>query len=641
MSRQQARGLGRLVRLGARGLAIVVAAALAPLSLPAAPSVAEETGSDQTIIVTLDPGLADTEQAAQEAVEATGATVTDSRPISERSVAVTVADVSEAKAEAIGDAAADQTGVTAAQPSRRVHSATDDTHFTKLWNLNDLPGSTYGVHAENAWPTSNGSHVVVGVIDTGMTKHSDLSSATSIVGGNVIAGYDFITDAANAGDGDGADAVPADEGGGSNWHGTHVAGTIAALGNNRKGVIGVAPVASVQPLRVLGRDGGTEADIITAITWGAGLKVPGMAVNPRPAAVLNLSLSSDPDDPDDPSTYACDEATQTAIDAAVSNGTAIVVAAGNGYGDDLRYYYPGNCQNVIRVVATDKDGTLADYSNHGSSAFPATVAAPGTGILSTWYDPATKSESYTSMDGTSMAAPHVSGVIALLKAARPTLSVAQIVDILTSTANPVSNCSTTACGAGIVDATRAVAAVGNSRPVSVAMTRPKISGTAKVRSKLTASVGSWVPTSAKVSWRWLRNGKAITGATSRTYTAVAADKDQLVSVRATVRYFDATKSRTSSAVTVAGLKFTSQAKPKISGSFRVGHRLTVKVGTVKPTATGKRYQWLRNGKPIAKATSSAYRLTRADRHKKISVKVTVRRAGYIDRSATSSAHKVK
>lgn len=624
-------------------VAILAIAGMLGLGI-AAPAQAVDPASEQTIIVTLDPGHADTEQAAQQAVEATGAIVTDTRPISERSVAVTVADASGARAEAIGDAAAGQAGVTAARPSRRVHSATDDEFFTRLWNLNDLAGSTYGVHAEKAWPTSNGSHVVVGVLDTGMTKHSDLSSATSIVGGNVIAGYDFITDAANAGDRNGADADPTDEGGGSGWHGTHVAGTIAALGSNGKGVIGVAPVASVQPLRVLGADGGTEDDIITAITWGAGLKVPGMPVNPHPAAVLNLSLSSDPTDVSDPSTYACDAATQTAIDAAVSKGTAIVVAAGNG-ADDLRYHYPANCENVIRVVATDKDGTLAGYSNQGSEAYPATVAAPGTEILSTGFDES-GAESYVTMSGTSMAAPHVSGVIALVKAAavragRPTLSVAELVDILTSTANPVAKCPTAACGAGIVDATRAVAAVRSPRPVDVAMTRPRISGTATVRSRLTASVGTWAPTSAKVSWQWLRNGKPIAGAASGTYRLAAADKDQRVSVRATVRYFDATKSGTSAAVTVAGLRFTSQAKPKVSGTLKVGHRLSVKVGTVQPTPTGLSYRWLRNGKPIAKATGSRYRLTRADRHKKISVKVTVRRAGYIDRSATSSAHKVK
>lgn len=617
-----------------RPLAILVAAVLAALAVPVTPSVADEPGSDQTIIVTLDAGEPATAEAAQSAVEATGATVTDARPISERSVAVTVAEVSETKAQSIGDAAAAQSGVTAAQPSRRVRAATNDTYFPDLWNLNTADDSTYGVHAEAAWPTSNGAGVVVGVVDTGVTKHSDLSSATSIVGGNVIAGYDFITDPDNAGDGDGADDYPGDIGG--DWHGTQVAGVIAALGHNAKGVVGVAPKASIQPLRVLGRDGGTEEDIIAAISWGAGLKVSGRPINPRPASVLNLSLASDPTDANDPSTYACDAATQTVINAAVAKGVVIVVAAGND-GGDLRYAYPANCQKVVRVTATNQDGTLADYSNYGSAGFPATVAAPGTKILSTGN--AAGSEAYVPMTGTSMSAPHVSGILALMRAANRTLTNTHRLALLAGSAKPIAGCAPIKCGAGIPDAHKAVAAAKAAAP-DITLGRPAWTGATKVGVRLTASAPV-SPAATAPSWRWLRDGVEIWGANSATYTPTDTDLGHALSVRVTGWYDGATSTATSSAVTVSGLRFTSLAKPKVDGTYRVGHTLKVKAGKAKPAATGKRYQWLRDGKAIAKATRSRYRLVRADRHKKVSVMVTIRKPGYVSRSVVSAARKVR
>ncbi|MBN9105350.1 MAG: S8 family serine peptidase [Propionibacteriaceae bacterium] len=632
----------------ARLTAAISAAAVVLLSLPATPSAAEAP-EDQTIIVTLDRTSSDTAQSAQDAVEAAGVTVSDARPISDRSVAVTVAHVSEAKAQAVGETVADQHGVTAARPARRAHAAvTDDTWYTDLWNLNAATGSTYGVDAEDAWPKSTGSGVVIGVVDTGMTKHSDLSGASSIVAGNVIKGYDFISDPDNAGDGNGADDDPSDEGDYTNdedssWHGTHVAGIIAAL-RNAEGVVGVAPQALIEPLRVLGREGGSEDDIVAAITWGAGLPVPGMPTNPRPASVLNLSLSGGGYSPD-PADYECGTAMQTAINAAVAHGTAIVVPAGNGtHGDALRYSFPANCSNVIRVTATGPDGTLADYSNYGTSDYPATLAAPGTGILSTYNSGATvpAGEDYDRMSGTSMAVPHVTGTIALLRAARPGLSVAEVVNLMKVTSRPTRDgCPAVRCGAGIVDAAAAVAAVDGPTTVGVSIATPVISGKARVGSPLTASVGAWSPSSETPTWQWLRDGVPIAGQVRASYTPVAADKDKALSVRATLRYFDATTSGTSASVTIAGLPFTSQARPKISGTFKVGRKLTVKVGTVKPAATGKSYQWLRNGTAITKATHSTYRLVKADRRKKISVKVTVSRAGYLSRSATSSSHKVK
>ncbi len=200
----------------------------------------------------------------------------------------------------------------------------DDTGYGKQW---DLFETTAGMDVPAAWPTSTGSGVTVAVIDTGYVTHSDLAA-------NIVAGYDFISDTAVSVDGNGRDGNPADPGdfhaanecgagiaaGPSSWHGTHVAGTIAAATNNGKGIAGIAPGAKISPLRVLGKCGGYDSDIIDAITWASGGSVSGVPANANVAKVINMSLGGD---------GACTSATQSAITAAVNRGTTVVVAAGN------------------------------------------------------------------------------------------------------------------------------------------------------------------------------------------------------------------------------------------------------------------------------------------------------------------------
>jgi serine protease len=326
------------------------------------------------------------------------------------------------------------------------------------------------------------------------------------------------------------------------------------------------------------------------------------------------------------------------IDAAVAKGVAIVVAAGND-GVDLRYAYPANCRNVIRVTATNKDGTFAGYSNYGSTGFSATVAAPGTEILSTGFT-ATGSESYVRMTGTSMSAPHISGTLALMRAANPALTNTHRLNLLTGSAQPLAGgCSAIKCGAGIANAKAAVAAAVTAT-ADLTIGTPTWSETTKVGYKLTARAAASLPKAA-LSWQWLRDGVAISGATRVTYTPTDVDNGRALSVRVSGRYDGATTTVTSSPVTVTALAFGRLARPKVNGAYKVGHKLKVKAGAVKPAASRKTYRWLRNGKPIAKAKGSSYRLTRADRHKKISARVTVTRPGYLSRSATSSSRRVK
>ena len=327
----------------------------------------------------------------------------------------------------------------------------NDTHFgAYLWGMKTSPA---GIYADQAWNTTSGSAVVVAVLDTGYTDHSDLLP-------NLLQGHDFISNKTMAGDGGGRDTDAHDPGDyyradNSSWHGTHVAGTVAAVGNNSKGVIGVAYGARVVPVRVLGRGGGYTSDIVDGITWSSGGSVAGAPVNANPAEVINMSLGG---------SGACSSTYQTAINAAVARGTTVVVAAGNSNADTAGFT-PASCNNVIAVAATNTSGTRASYSNYGSMI---DVAAPGgdtgdctTLIVSTGNagtsGPTT--ENYSCMAGTSMASPHVAGTVALMQAVRTTpLTPAQVESILKSTLRAFPASNDKPIGNGIINAAAAVSA---------------------------------------------------------------------------------------------------------------------------------------------------------------------------------------
>lgn len=329
----------------------------------------------------------------------------------------------------------------------------NDPHYlSRQGNLQVGPAS---INMPYAWDVATGSGVVVAVVDTGYRPHADLVA-------NLLPGYDFISSSSRARDGNGRDASALDEGdwylGGecsgtnsqaSTWHGTHVAGVIAASTNNNMGVAGVAFNARIVPVRVLGKCGGVSSDIADGIVWASGGSVPGVPANPNPARVINLSLGSN-------DAGACGSTYQNAVNSARSRNVVVVAAAGNG--NNNANYQPGNCSGVITVAATTLQGGRASYSSYGPLV---ELAAPGgewgASIFSLKNSGASTpvSDSYAEMPGTSAATPQVSGVAALLLQINPALTPDQVSLLLQQSTSPFPlYCG--GCGTGIVNAVNAV-----------------------------------------------------------------------------------------------------------------------------------------------------------------------------------------
>ena len=373
----------------------------------------------------------------------------------------------------------------------------NDTYYSsEQWHYYNATG---GIKANEAWDITSGVGQVVAVIDTGITTHSDLSA-------NILPGYDFINDAAMARDGNGRDSNPADQGdwyaagecgqatgSNSSWHGTHVAGTVAALTNNAKGVAGVAYGAKIVPVRVLGKCGGYTSDIADGITWASGGTVTGIPANANPAKVINMSLGG---------SGTCSTTYANAINGAVGRGTTVVVAAGNS-NVNVSNSVPANCANVIAVASTTITGQRSSFSNYGTGI---DIAAPGSDIYSTLNTGTTvpSAEAYASYNGTSMAAPHVAGVVALVQArANPDKTPAEMETLIKNTARAFPVTPTQTIGPGILNAKAAVDAATTAPPAGQTYTNSAdytINDNATVDSPITVSgrTGN-APTNASVS----------------------------------------------------------------------------------------------------------------------------------------------
>ena len=420
-------------------------------------------------------------------------------------------------------------------------------------------------NVQTAWDRTTGSaEVVVAVLDTGVwSSHEDLR-------GQLVSGYDFITRSEYANDGDGRDADPEDPGdwvtsqenaagtfkdcgvSGSSWHGTRVASIVGAAANNGLGMAGVAPGARVMAVRVLGKCGGFDSDIAAGMRWAAGVELPGYPAPARPARVINLSLGGD---------GSCSgSAYPRAIEEVTAKGAVVVVAAGNSAGRAPGA--PANCPGVVSVGGLRHAGTKVGFSDLGpelSIAAPAgncvnitagsaclhpIQTAGNSGSRGPEAGGSRYSDSYAYSVGTSFAAPIVSGVAALMLSVRPQMTPAQVKALLQSTARPFPTsgadngpddstpvqacrapdgtdqlqcyCTTALCGAGMVDASAAVAAAA-ATPVAriqVSTTTP----TAASPVQLTADASS-APAGRTVSsyaWELVDGGGIVNGFSTAT-----------------------------------------------------------------------------------------------------------------------------
>lgn len=379
---------------------------------------------------------------------------------------------------------------------RRLQVPPTDPLYSQQWWLQPLSGSNAnsiearlrGVASfQAAWQRTSQSPVVVAVLDTGITAHQDLS--------RVLPGYDFVSVVEYANDGNGRDQDPSDPGDyvsaadlanpvfngcaveNSSWHGTIVAGMMAANTNNGAGGAGIHWGLSVLPVRVAGKCGAEVADIVDGMRWAAGLPVAGVALNPNPARIINISFGG---------SAACGPAYQSAVDELKAIGVVVVAAAGNEWTTPTR---PASCAGVVGVAGLNRDGFKANYSNFGSQlaasgiatvsgddrdgAWGSVLADTGLVTLINQGDTVPTSGGYARLYGTSFAAPQVSGAIAQMLSLNPNLSYDQILTGLRLSARPhVTStkigqcadtnpgrciCTTSTCGVGILDADQALA----------------------------------------------------------------------------------------------------------------------------------------------------------------------------------------
>jgi serine protease len=452
------------------------------------------------------------------------------------------------------------------------------------------------INAVGAWSISTGAaSVTVAVLDTGVLKgHPDFVKADG--SSKLWPGYDFVSRSAKAGDGDGRDADPSDPGdwttaadgcaaSNSSWHGTQVAGLIGAASDNGIGMASVGRDVMVLPVRVLGKCGGFDDDIIAGMLWAAGASSDPVA-NPNPARVINLSLGSSGN---------CSVAYQDAINRVVAAPykVAVVVAAGNDTGHAVDE--PANCNNVIAVSGLRHAGTKVGYSNIGPQvaiAAPAGNCVNETGaclypLLTTTNAGTTApgAHTYSSSSkaslGTSFAAPIVAGTVGLMLSVDPKLTPTQVKAALQATARafpttgaqevgavacvaPTTTdqiecyCTTSTCGAGMLDAGGAVAQVqaGTLLPVAVisaSTTSPTVGDSVTLSG--TASTASAGRTIAGYQWA-ITSGAglaSLVGATNGTSVTLTTSAVGTVAVQLTVTDSVGAIQSSSQSITIAAV----------------------------------------------------------------------------------------
>ena len=490
-------------------------------------------------------------------------TLLESRQISANLHALrVVAGPGQTLASTLARLAAD-TAVEFAEPDERryPHAIPNDPLYANQWyEQNAQPAA---IDAVTAWDTTTGrSDIVIADLDTGIRyDHPDLGAAA---GNRLLPGYNFISDPAVSNTGGGTRGPDASDPGdwitqadtmtptfsgctvsNSSWHGTRTAGILGAITNNSAGIAGVTWQGMILPVRVLGKCGGLDSDILDAMRWASGLQVTGIPNNTHPARIINMSLGA---------ASACTAAQQTVIDEVVATGVLVVVSAGNGSGP---VDSPGNCNGVAGIAGLRNTGTKVGFSSLGPEV---AVSAPGgncvnsTGaclysIDTTVNNGATTpgTNGYTDQLnpnlGTSFSAPMVSGIAALMTGVNSNLRAPQLIARLKEGAKafPVSsdptilnchvpanandlqnecNCTTQTCGAGMANAPGAVMAA--LRPIAAVMVPATVSAGQNVSLAGTGSAAACGHAVTAYAWTDVTNPtNPILNANTATATVIA------------------------------------------------------------------------------------------------------------------------
>lgn len=449
-----------------------------------------------------------------------------------------------------------------AVPDRPVyaHATSNDPLAIGQWYLAET--QTSAIRAQGAWDITRGSRgVTVAVLDTGVLfDHPDLGRSGA--GGKFLPGYDFISNLKTANDGDGWDADASDPGdwvvvedacdgtstANSSWHGTRVSGMIAASTDNAVGVAGVMWSGSLLPVRVLGKCGGSFSDVLVGMRWAAGLSVSGVPLNTNPAQIINLSLGSE---------GPCDPAAQEVVNQVVAAGVLVVVSAGNEGGP---VDSPANCQGAMGILGLRHAGTKVGFSSlgpqialgaPGGNCVNVTQGSPCLFSLDTTANAgatAPGTHTYTnqlnSNVGTSFSAPIVAGVAGLMLAVNGNLKSTQLIKRMQAGATPFPAtsdtgvttvchtptsdtdiqgaeciCTTSVCGAGMVNALGAVNEA--LRPIAAIAAPATFAPSSMVSLQADGSAGACGKAIAGYAWSVVSGAGALTSTSAATTSILA------------------------------------------------------------------------------------------------------------------------
>jgi serine protease len=424
---------------------------------------------------------------------------------------------------------------------RHAKAQPDDPLFTDQWFLQ--AGEPAAIDAVDAWNVTSGSPgLVIADLDTGVRfDHPDLRNETA---NRLLPGYNLISSAAIANNTYGRGPDASDPGdwisasdlknpvfasctvANSSWHGTRVAGVLGAITNNSTGVAGVTWQGWVEPVRVLGKCGGYDSDIIAGMAWAAGNPVEGVPDNPYPARILNMSLGA---------VGACPDSYQQMVDEVVAEGVLVVVSAGNEGGP---VDAPANCAGVLAVAGLRHVGTKVGYSSLGPQigiAAPAgncvnsqagepclysiiTTTNSGTTVPAT----DTYTDQYNYNVGTSFSAPQVAAIAGLMLSVNGNLTGEQLIERLQAGSQPFPvssdptvpmchvpagpddiqaiecSCTTQTCGAGMVDANSAV--IQALRPIAAVSVPAQFASGSTVALNASGSGAACNATIASYQW---------------------------------------------------------------------------------------------------------------------------------------------